>query len=615
MTRITRRDFLNGTQVALGASLLSPWADVLGATPGSLPGPGYYPPKLTGLRGSHDGSFETMHARVAGKTWKPGRIDEYADLVVVGAGISGLAAAHTWRRERPNERIVLLDNHDDFGGHAKRNEFDIDGRTHIAYGGTESIDTPSSYSDVSKAMLRDIGVDVERFYKYFDQTLYEKMGLSKAVVFDEATYGKRQIAVGYGDIPWREFVAQTPMTGKAKADLVRVFTEERDYLPGLTREEKQARLAKLSYYDFLKDYAKVDQQVLEMYRRWGISFWCVGIDEIPALAVQSYDDGGGMPGLRHTMPRVGYRGDEPYIFHFPDGNASIARLLVRALLPDAVPGTTMEDVVTARVDYSKLDRVDETTRLRLNSTVVNVAHTADDKAVDVTYVRDGVTRTVRAKHCVMACYNSAIPYLVQGLSKAQTAGLAYNVKIPLVYTKVAVRNWKAFAELGASFVYYTNDFYKQVELDYPVSMGDYHFGSSPDEPMALHMCHVPHFPDIKGPEQWRAGRRQMLATSFDKFEGHVLDQLDQAVGHVGFDAQRDIHAITVNRWSHGYAYSPDLLWEPNWPDERSKPWVIGRQTFGRIAIGNSDAQAAANSDAAMTQGHRAASELLGRSLG
>jgi spermidine dehydrogenase len=102
----------------------------------------------------------------------------------------------------------------------------------------------------------------------------------------------------------------------------------------------------------------------------------------------------------------------------------------------------------------------------------------------------------------------------------------------------------------------------------------------------------------------------MLGTSFETFEHHVLDQLDQAVGDKGFDAERDIAGITVNRWSHGYAYSPDLLWEPDWPDEQSKPWVIGRQRFGRIAIGNSDAAAAANSDAAMTQGYRAASELL-----
>ena len=366
----------------------------------------------------------------------------------------------------------------------------------------------------------------------------------------------------------------------------------------------------MSYYDFLKDHAKVDQQVLEMYRRWGISFWCVGIEEIPAIQVQGYDDGGGMPGLRHTMPRVGHRGDEPYIFHFPDGNASVARLLVRALLPEAVPGGTMEDVVTSRVDYSMLDREGAGVRIRLNSTVVNAQHTADAGAVDVTFVHGGDQHTVRAGKCIMACYNSAIPYLCPELPEEQVDGLKYNVKIPLTYTKILAKNWRAFADLGVSFVFYTNEFYKQVELDYPVSLGNYEFGSSPDDPMVLHMCHVPYFEDIQGPEQWRAGRRHLLTTPYATFEHHVKDQLDQALGGAGFDVERDIQAITVNRWAHGYSYSPGLLWEPEWPNEASKPWVIGRQRYGRIAIANSDAGAAANTDSAITHGYRAVQDIL-----
>lgn len=610
-TKITRRDFLNGTQVAIGASLMSPWIDVLAARAGKFDlGADYYPPALTGLRGSHDGSWETMHALVSGAKWPKGKHEEKYDLVVVGAGISGLSAAHFYGNAKPGARILVLDNHDDFGGHARRNEFSINGETRIGYGGTESIDTPSAYNDVAKDLLVDIGIDLQRFYDYFDQRLYSSMGLSHSILFDKATYGEQKLALGYGTVSWEEFAAQTPMSEKAKADLIRVFTEERDYLPGLSYDEKYELLRKTSYYDFLKDYAKVDQQVLEMYRRWGMSFWCVGIEEVPAMAVQSYDDGGGMPGLKHTMPRVGQRGDEPYIFHFPDGNASVARLLVRALLPEAVPGSTMEDVVTSRVNYSMLDRNGAPVRIRLNSTVVNSMHTADADAVDITYVHNGQAHTVRADRCIMACYNSAIPYLCPELPEEQVEGLRYNVKIPLTYTKVLVPNWRAFAELGTDFVYYTSDFYKQVELDYPVSLGKYKFGSSPDQPMVLHMCHVHYSPDITGPEQWREGRRRLLKTPFSVFEHHVRDQLDQALSGAGFDADRDIHAITVNRWSHGYSYSPRLIWEPDWPTEESKPWVIGRQPYGRITIANSDSGAAANTNSAITHGHRAVQESL-----
>lgn len=606
--RITRRDFLNGTQVAIGASLLSPWSEVLGANAGFTLPPGYYPPAKTGLRGSHDGSWETMHSLVSGKSWPKAAPDESYDLVIVGAGISGLSAAYFYRKDHPDARILLLDNHDDFGGHAKRNEFSINDTTRIGYGGTESIDTPSAYTQVAKDLLVDIGIDVQKFYQAYDQSLYSSLGLSKGIVFDKQNFGSQKLVTGYGKKSWEEFAAEAPMSDKARADFIRVQTEERDYLPGKTFEEKYEILSRTSYYDFLKDYCKVDQQVLEIYRRWGISFWCVGIDEVPTTSIQSYD--GGMPGLEQTLPRTGYRGDEPYIFHFPDGNASVARLLVRQLIPQAVPGNTMEDVVTTRIDYTKLDVDGMATRIRPNSTVVNVAHTADQGAVDITYVNGGNAHYVRASRCILACYNSAIPYLCPELPQKQKDGLAYNVKIPLTYTKVMVPNWRAFAELGMDFAYYTNDFYKQVELDYPVSIGNYKFNKSPDEPMVLHMCHVHHSPDIQGPEQWREGRRRLLATPFSEFEFHVRDQLDQALSGAGFDADRDIHAITVNRWAHGYAYSPGLLWEPEYASDDQKPWVIGRQPYGRITIANSDAGARADTNSAITQGYRAVVETL-----
>ena len=609
--KITRRDFLNGTQVAIGASLLTPWTEVFGTSASKIAlGPDYYPPARTGLRGSHPGSWETMHARVAGSTWPSKSVEEDYDLVIVGGGISGLSAAHFYRRENPDARILILDNHDDFGGHAKRNEFMINGRTQIGYGGTESIDTPSSYTEEARALLDDIGIDLQRFYEYFDQDLYDDMGLSYGIAFDQETFGERKLVTGYGSKSWEKFAAEAPLSETARADLVRAFTDERDYLPGMSRDEKIALLSKISYRTYLRDYVKVDEQVLEIYQRWGMSYWCVGMDEVPAIYILGYTDGGGLPGLAHTVKREGGRGEEPYIFHFPDGNASVARLLVRNLIPDALPGSTMEDSVTARLDYSKLDRDGAPVRVRLNSTVVNVAHTADSKAVHLTYVHANEAHTLRARKCIMACYNSAIPYICPELPEEQKAGLAYNVKVPLTYTKVMVPNWRAFTELGVRFVYFTKDFYKQVELDYPVSIGAYQFGADPDRPMTLHMCHVPYFDDIQGPEQWRAGRRQMLETPFSTFEFHVRDQLDQALAGGGFDADRDISAITVNRWAHGYSYSPHLLWEPDYESENEKPWVVGRQAFGRITIANSDAGAEADTNSAITQSFRAVQEAL-----
>ena len=274
---ITRRDFLNGTQIALGASLMSPWVSAFGAEAGFELPPGYYPPAKTGLRGSHQGSWEVMHSRVMGKEWDRGfrspdqsqnKPEEHYDLVVVGGGISGLSAAWFYQREHPQAKILVLDNHDDFGGHAKRNEFQHKGQTRIGYGGTEAIDTPSSYSAEALGLLREIGVELEKFYENFDQQLYPSYGLGKGIVFDKETFGEDKLVSGYGQRPWHEFAADMPLSEKARRDFVRVQTEQVDYLPQLSFEEKYALLKKTSYESFLRDYARVDEAVINIYKRW-----------------------------------------------------------------------------------------------------------------------------------------------------------------------------------------------------------------------------------------------------------------------------------------------------------------------------------------------------------
>jgi spermidine dehydrogenase len=611
---ITRRDFLNGTQIvigaAIGSSLLTPWTEVFGSPNDFTLGEDYYPPAKNGLRGSHDGSWEVMHSRVMGKNWQVKDTDAEYDLVIIGAGISGLSSAFFYLEKHPDATILILDNHDDFGGHAKRNEFEHGDDIRIAYGGTEAIDTPSSYAPEALQLLKDLGIDLDKFYEAFQQDLYSSRGMGFSIVFDQANFGETKHVTGYGEKSWIDFANEAPLTDQARADFLRVQTDEVDYLPGVATKQKFAVLSKTGYASFLRDYCKVDEQVINIYQHWGMSFWCVDMEEVPTTAVQYYD--GGIPGLDHTLPIRAGRGDDPYIFHFPDGNASIARLLVRNLIPKAMPGSTMEDVVTARADYSQLDKTKNNIKLRLNSTVVHVLNTQDGKNVDVTYVNGGKAHKVRAKKCIMACYNSAIPYICPEMPEKQKKGLAFNVKIPLVYTKVLISNWQAFDKLKTSFIYFTGGFYKQAELAYPVSLGEYKRSQTPDEPMIVHMCHVPLFKEIKGSEQWRAGRRQILGTSFEEFEKHAKDQLNQALAEAGFDADRDIEAITVNRWPHGYSYSNSLLWGEKFAEEE-KPWVIGRQPFGNIHVANSDANAKADTQTAIAQAHRAVNELVGES--
>ncbi len=301
---------------------------------------------------------------------------------------------------------------------------------------------------------------------------------------------------------------------------------------------------------------------------------------------------------------------EPYIFQFPDGNASVARLLVRALIPDAVPGRTMEDVVTARADYSRLDRDGSAVRIRLNSTVLNVKHAGTDaaKEVQVAYVRGKKLQTVRAKQCVLACYNVMIPYLCPELTEKQKEGLAYLVKAPFVYTHVAIRNWTSFEKLGVHHIESPGSYHVYTALDFPVSLGEYGFSSKPEDPTVLFMLRTPCKAGLPMRNQYRAGRAELLRTPFATFERNVRDQLGRMLGSAGFYPARDIDGLTVNRWAHGYAYTPNTLFDPDWSEEE-KPWVVGRKRFGQIAIANSDAGASAYTDVAIDQAYRAVAEL------
>ena len=607
-SKITRREFLNGSRVALTGGLLCPWVELFGA-PVAVTGSANYPPELTGMRGAHHGAWENAHALVAAGSWQ-GPVpasDEHYDLVVVGGGISGLSAAWFYRQEHPGARVLILDNHDDIGGHAKRNEFTQAGRLLIGYGGTQSIDTPSSYSAQAQRLLRDIGIRTERFYQYFDQDFYPGKGLGRGIFFDRETFGVDRLVSGVQERSWKDFAADTPLSERARADLVRLYSGNEDYFQGQDKTEARAGLSGVSYADFLLKIARVDPSLVQYFDRQGLSFWGYGIRDLPCDEVLRW--AGFFPGLDAIREDTSRHGEEPYIFHFPDGNASIARLLVRALVPGALPGQSMEDSVLSRLRYDLLDRPAQDVRIRLNSTVVHAANAENGKTVSLVYLEQGKTRSVTADGCVLACYNSVIPYVCPELPGAQREALQYAPKIPLVYVNVLLRDWQAFARLGVYEITAPGAFFSRVTLDFPVSMGGYEHPAAPDQPMLLHLVHVPYAPEVAGKDKIKAGRRKLLSLGFDDFEQELREQLARMLGDGGFEFDRDVKAITVNRWPHGYAYEGNSLWDPVFQSELDKPWVRGRAQCGRISIANSDAQAFAYTDAAIDQAWRAVSEL------
>ena len=642
---ITRRDFLNGVAIGLGGAMGANLLHVPGiesmlqAAGFAQDAPGYYPPALTGMRGSHEGSYDVSHALRDGRFWQsaaqPIDTKETYDLVVVGGGISGLAAAYFYRaRAGASARILILDNHDDFGGHAKRNEFRPGGKLWIANGGTAGISSPFPYSQEARGLMSAIGIDPVALSaeanKAADRSVFQ--GLQNATFFDKETFGADRLVVGTpaggrgrgrGGAPamtWEEFLAKTPLSPDVQKDIARLETAHVDYMPGMTNDQKKDKLSRISYKAFLLDYVKVHPDVIPFYQTRTHGLYGIGIDAVGALECWGYHYPGfeGMNLDPKATGRMSFtaRGDAtpkpPYNFHFPDGNASVARLLVRALLPDVLPGRTAEDSVLAKADYSRLDRAEAPIRIRLSSTAARVRHigpSASATEVEVAYGREKKVYTVRAKGVVLACWNMMIPYICSDLPDKQKDALKYGVKVPLCYTSVSLKNWSAFHTLGINGASAPGMYHTGARLEVPTVIGGYNpMPASPTDPILVRMTRTPCKPGLSARDQQRAGHVELLTTTFQTFERKIRDQLARVLQGGGFDPARDIDAITVNRWPHGYAYEYNPLWDPDWPAGQA-PCEIGRKPFGRITIANSDAAAAAYTDQAIDQAYRAVMEL------
>ena len=323
-TPITRRDFLNGIPLAIGGAvagqLLPAYiAAAFGAGRAPQDTPGYYPPALTGMRGSYPGAFEAAHRLRDGDFWsqspKPTPTGEDYDLIVVGGGISGLAAAHFYRAKHPGARVLILDNHDDFGGHAKRNEFSLAGRIALMNGGTLMIDSPRPYSAMADGLLKTLGIDpVALSEKCTRSEFYPSLGLRRGIFLDKETFGADKLIVAAKGAPWEQLLAQSPLSPQVRSDIARIEEAKIDYLPGLTSTEKKALLSRMSYRDFLLNVVKADPGVIPFYQARTHGEWGVGIDAVSALDV--------------------------WAFHFPDSRALTsppARRRTWASRPRAMP--------------------------------------------------------------------------------------------------------------------------------------------------------------------------------------------------------------------------------------------------------------------------------------
>ena len=610
MSKIARRDFINGTLMAAGASML-PFKSSSQAVMAALK-PEYYPPALTGLRGSHPGSNEHAHSQALTKKtdWGPTTdLKEEYDLVVVGGGLSGLSAAYFYQQEHGRDKkVLILDNHDDFGGHAKRNEHTIDGDTRLGEGGSESFEYPHEFSETVLNLLKDLGVDMDRFKTAYDTDFFKRHNLGAVTYFNKRIFGEDKVVKHpYCNYPnyveglqgaklsSKEAAQQAPLSDSGKKQLLRVLNGGLHTLK-VPKEELQNYTRTHFYFDYLKDTLGVnDPGVLRMARHSGLDWGSTGTELMSIATARSC-------GALGFAPVAVFDEDNPYIHHFPDGNAGVARALVKWLIPGVAKGNNAEELVLAKFNYAKLDKSSNTARIRLNSTVVNVEHGDEPRNsndVSVNYINNNKSYQVHARDVVMACYNMIIPHIVTGLPEEQSAALKLQGKNPMQYTTVGLRNWRAMKALGIGVAMSPGNMHQAVLMDFPVSMGGYEYTRTPDDPCVIQMISCPYgkFGEPRR-EQFREARYRMLGLQFKDYEQEIRSHLSGMFSSELFDFDRDVASISVNRWAHGYSNGG--------PGDSTR---IGRQPFGRITIANSDSAPGSDAKTAMMMAHRAVNEL------
>ncbi len=633
---VTRRDFLNGVAIGVGAGLLSPTELFALGAPAEidLTDPStYYPPTLTGMRGSHEGSYEVAHA-LAWRGEKPAKyrtLDEHYDLVVVGAGMSGLAAAWFYRKKMgAKARILVLDNHDDFGGHAKRNEFNYEGRMVLSLGGAQNLENPGNYSNAAASLLADIGIDQDALDAMDVNTpenftlggkLHADVGMTVPSSDGHVTVGGHWLKFMHGRGNYRQAVRALPIPLDEQDKLIAFFGGEHDYLDDLSLGEKYDYVNSVSYNHFLVDRVGLEEETLPILNAHlrilsGPSGWNHTVFEAITEGAPGLRAMGWLANVAESLAAM-FVDSLAEIRMFPDGNASIARLLVHKLIPGVAPDMKgFEDVAVERFDYGALDQENQATRLRLNSTVVGVKE-VENKSVQVDYVQHGKPLRVSSSHCVLACYSGLIPHLCPEMTEQQKEGLRYGVKVPFVYANVLLQNGRAFSKLGVTISQCPYDPFQWVSAAPTMTTGGYEPPRGPSDPMAVFMMASP-TPATKeqgtGRDLFRVGRHKIYATPFEQYEKEIRDQLQAMLGKHGFDHQTDIRAITVNRIPHGYAYPYLGLDDPDW-EEGEAPHEIGRAKFGHISVANSDSEARAYMDAAFDAAWRAVEEQTSQQIG
>ncbi len=629
---VTRRDFVGGTLLGAGAALLSSSAPgfMREASAQTIPaplmglGPDWTGPGGIGDYAKSNGNTHDVvnvgHGLRTGAYDKmlKGAVDtgETYDLVVVGAGFAGNSAAYTYLKERPDDRILMLDNHPIFGGEAKTNEFDVDG-THLwaPQGSTGMVWPPAGAARIGAyhRYQKELGLPGEFEFQKLKGTKKDlRVGTDPYgpmhIQWEAADTGFFYENKGWVMNPWSNRFAEAPIPEKLKQDYVwmDLFRTPPD------RKDWYEYLDSMTYQDFLTNVVGVSKDVCSYISPVGASMGCgLGCDVISAAQAYEFIQPGVIGYKR--LHNMGDPTDYIQLACLPGGNAGVLRHFLKKLIPDALQGgSSLSEILYGAVRWESLDKPNQPVRLRLSSLVVDVRHDGSPqsaKKVFVTYHKDGKLHRVTARQVVMAGHQHLNKRIVRELPPEYVDAMGEFHHAPMLTLNVALRNWKFMEKLGITAARWFEGFgwfmalRRQLIID-----GKEPMPLDPNKPIVLNM-YIPFLhPGMPLAEQCVAARMSLFGMSFKDIEHGILAQMTKMFGSAGFDAKRDVAGIVANRWGHAYAVAgPGFFSGKN---GKPAPSSVIRNRHGRISFGHSELTGAQLMQTAMEEGERAANQVL-----
>ena len=609
---ITRRDFLNGALLGAGALLLDLQAPLHAFALAQAN------PEFTGEGDYAASNGNTPEVTRAFRDIENGRYlsggdirdtGELYDLIIVGGGLSGLGAAYEFSRTAPRKaKCLILENHPVFGGAAKRNEFVVDGVRLIgpqasnAFGVIDRPDIPG-YDIYS-----DLGVPTEFEYGELPSGMkpldFDPTNFGFRLWFDSpsignffpraGTEGKGAWAAGF----WNKDLAGTPYTGKVRNDFLRWRSITGKQHDGPDYEKW---LDSMTYKQYIEKVLALSPEITRYADPVLASVVGLGCDAISAYAARQVS----MPGFPEFR---GLRSLQKSHWHsFPGGNDGFSRALLKAVLPEAIEGSSgFAAVQDGRIRFDRLDMAGKRVRLRLGASVVRVEQGV--KSITLRYLKDGAVYQVNARAAVMACGSRVTRKVVAGLPEDYKAAYANFRTSPILVANVALTNWQFLYRLGFTACKWPEGFGFGCNMRKPMYIGNYRPPLAPDKPNLLTFYVSFHEPGLPAEEQGEKGRAKMLSTSYAEFESQILGQMKTLFSDSGFRVDKDVAGIVLNRWTYAYVNPQPGFYYGR--DGKPAPRDVIRKPLGRIAFGHAELNGHQHWVAAVEEGRRAVRQAM-----